>query len=66
MFMGAFVLEKYVLFDPIQIGRCCFIGILFQTNYFTDSIEKFLGFGFIFIDILIYRDILRDTKEILN
>ena len=21
-----------------------FVGILFQTNYFTDSIEKFIGF----------------------
>ena len=32
MFMVFFVVEKYVLFDPIQVGLFCFVGILFQTN----------------------------------
>ena len=44
MFMVFFVVEKYVLFDPMQIGMFCFEGILFRTNSFTDSIEKFIRF----------------------
>ena len=56
-----FVVKKYVLFDPIQIGLFSFLGVMFPANGFADSFEKFfLGFGFIFIDIITYRDILMD------
>ena len=56
-----FVVEKYVLFDPIQIRLFSFLGVMFPANGFADSFEKFfLGFGFILIDIITYRDILMD------
>jgi len=38
------VVEKYVMLDQIQISLFSFVGILFQTNSFADSIEEFFGF----------------------
>ena len=37
-------MEKYVLFDPIQIRLFSFLGVMFQPNDFADSFEKFFRF----------------------
>ncbi len=47
----------------LQIGLFCFVGVLFQVNCFTNSIEEFFGFWVHIIDIIIYRDILRDKLQ---
>jgi hypothetical protein len=41
-----FIVDKYVLFDPIQIHLFGFLRVMFQANGFADSFEKFFRFWF--------------------
>ena len=55
-----FIVEKDVLFDPIRISLFGFVGIIFQADFFEDSIEQFLRLLIPIIDIIYYREVLVD------
>jgi hypothetical protein len=55
-----FIVEEGVLFDPIHISLFGFVGIIFQADFFADSIKQFLRLLIHIIDIIYFCEVLVD------
>ena len=42
MFMVAFVVEEYVLFDPVNVALLCAEGLVFEEEFVSHLVKEFL------------------------